>query len=468
MNSNLAPVNTSVKINNKERLFYAMPMISMVSFYAPMNIVQGIYAKYYGLTLTSLATAILFIRILDVFTDPLVGYLSDRSQLKYGSRKPNMVTGGLILIVSGYLLYSPPDGVSISYFVVCATGLFLGMTILGIPHMAWGGEIAHNAHEKTQIYSLRTSAGYAGLALFYSLPLLPFWDSTEITPETLHWAGIVSSVLMLPLLYLCLVYVPNGRCLNRKSLEAYETLVSNRQRFCAFKKIASDIFQNKPLMIFLGAFVFNGLALGSWLGLLFIYVDTYLGMGAIFSEIFLISLFIGVVATQAWAQISKYIGKRWAWFTAMLIGMGSFVYTGLLSPENASYNSLLILLIINTLCFVCVESLPQSMLSDIIDYTTLKFGLYRGSTYFSLYMFTYKGAFAFGGALGLAIAGHYNFDPSATLHTKQSIDGLKLGVTWMPVVLGAIALVFIGLMPINARRHSLICRRINRLSPQSS
>ena len=51
---------------------------------AGTNIVQGIYAKYFGLALTTIAAVVLLVRISDAITDPLIGYLSDRYQDRYG------------------------------------------------------------------------------------------------------------------------------------------------------------------------------------------------------------------------------------------------------------------------------------------------------------------------------------------------------------------------------------------------
>ena len=107
------------------------------------------------------------------------------------------------------------------------------------------------------------------------------------------------------------------------------------------------------------------------------------------------------------------------------------------------------------------------MLSDIVDYSSWKFRTYRGSTYFALYVFTYKGAFAVGGALGLAIAGWYGFDPSSTSHTESGIRGLKLAMTWMPILLVVISMIFIALSPITARRHGVIRRRLDAIEARS-
>lgn len=447
----------------KTNILYAIPRVAGISLYAPMNIVLGIYAKYYGLALTTIALVILIARLVDAVTDPIIGYLADRYRLKYGTRKPFMVIGGLITICSGYFLYSPPDDVTVLYFSFWFFLIYIGLTLFEIPHLAWGGEISHDALEKTETYNLRTAAGYSGLALFYSLPLLPIWETPEITPEKLHFSAIVSGLLMLPLLYVCMRYVPNGSCYIGEGTQTKDPNKDQRIKFSAFRETIYSLVHNRPLLLFIAAFLFAGLSLGMWLGLLFIFVDAYLQMGESFSQIFLISLVVGILSSLLWIAIAKNLGKKNAWLTAMILGILSFAYTGFIGPENTSFWVLLLLIALNTLCFVCIESLPQSMLSDIIDYGTLKFRVYRGATYFSVFMFAYKGSFAVGGALGLAIVGWHGFDPSATSHTEAGVEGLRLAMVWLPTLFAMLAIVFIALSPIDIYRHRIIRRRLNQL-----
>ena len=149
-----------------QKIFYALPRISSVSLFAPIHVVQGIYAKHYGLSLTTIAGILLFARLFDAITDPVIGYLSDKSRIKTGTRKPTMILGAAVLVSSAYFLYSPPENVSALYFAFWFVVFYLGFTLFNIPHLAWGGEISHGTHEKTQTYTLRTAVGYSGTVLF--------------------------------------------------------------------------------------------------------------------------------------------------------------------------------------------------------------------------------------------------------------------------------------------------------------
>jgi len=438
-------------------------MVAGASLFTPINIVQGIYAKYYGLPLTTIASVILFVRLFDAITDPIIGYLSDKSRIKRGTRKPTVILGAIVLASSGYFLYSPPDDVSTLYFAFWFTVFYLGYTLFNIPHLAWGGEISHSTHGKTQTYTLRTVAGYAGVALFYSIPLLPIWETTDITPDTLELSSIVSGLLMLPLLYLCMRRVPDGGCYSEEELSIDKSGKPAITPFSQFSNTVKNVIHNKPLLLFLGAFLFAGSGLGMWLGLYFIYADAYLGMGALFASISLTALVVSILGAFIWLEIAKYLGKKRTWLLVMLLSIAAFAYTGCLDPENVGYWSLLLLSISAVTCFIGVEFLPQSMLSDIVDYSTWKFRTYRGSTYFALFMFTYKATLAVGGALGFAIAGWYGFDPASTTQTESGITGLKLAMTWAPTLLVIISMIFIVLSPITARRHGIIRRRLDAI-----
>ena len=456
-------INTYVESSLSRKLvqdiYYVIPRVACVSLAAPINVVQGIYAKHYGLALTTIAGVILFVRLFDALIDPLIGYLSDCSFQRTGTRKPYIVAGAFVMITSGYLLYSPPSDVSAMYFGWWFMVFFIGFTLFEIPHLAWGGEISLQSHTKTQTYNMRTAAGFSGLVLFYCIPLLPIWESRDITPQTLHFSAVFSGLLMLPLLYICIKRVPNGNSHSEVSLKSKKRWTIGDAYF---------VTQNRPLLLFLSAFVFAGLGLGMWYGLVFIFVDAYLDKGHWFAELYLLTFLAGVLFSLAWIPVSNIVGKKCAWIFAMALGVFSFIATFLLEPNNVTYFTLLSLLLINTLCFSCVESLPQSLLSEIVDYSTLKFGVYRASTFFSLYIFTYKAVFALGGALGLAIAGWYGFDPSAMFHSDQGVAGLAAAMKWIPSLFGIIAIIFIALLPINARRHKIIRRRLQCLNERST
>jgi GPH family glycoside/pentoside/hexuronide:cation symporter len=58
---------------------YAAPAFSQTMIHGPTgSVIQGVYAKYVGVPLQSIATVLLIASLFDATVNPIAGYLSDR------------------------------------------------------------------------------------------------------------------------------------------------------------------------------------------------------------------------------------------------------------------------------------------------------------------------------------------------------------------------------------------------------
>ncbi|NRD90287.1 hypothetical protein C8024_13680 [Sphingopyxis sp. BSNA05] len=81
------------------------------------------YAVDMGLGLGLVGAIFVLGRLLDIFTDPLIGHWSDETHSRYGPRKPWMVAGVLGFSIAVYLFLAPPDAVGPAYLLL-ASGLY--------------------------------------------------------------------------------------------------------------------------------------------------------------------------------------------------------------------------------------------------------------------------------------------------------------------------------------------------------
>lgn len=441
--------SSTADVSLPQGVAYSLPVF-VTSFLATpsLAILPSIYAKHFGLALTTIAIIMMVGRLFDAITDPIIGYLSDRYTSRTGTRKPWVIIGGVCFVISGYYLFTPPADVSASYFLVWFLAFYLSWTLIEIPHMAWGGELASSSSEKTNIYGLRFIAVSAGALIFYVMPLLPFFETNEFTPETLRWIALVTAALMLPLLYLCVKTVPDGR------------YIAESQRSETLHTILNSIIGNKPLLIFLCSYFFAGIGIGMWVGTSFIFIDTYLSLGEKYPAVLSIAVFSGILSVRLWSKLADWLGKKLTWAVGMAMlamAYGSFAF---LQPDNASLIRLSV-----TTCFVVIGSTSMNifapaLISDIVDYGMWKFGVNRGATYFAAYTFMTKANIGIGTALGLGIAGWFGLDPVATTQSAHSVFGLHLATAYTPMTLVLASIIFIVLIPINASRHAVIQRRL--------
>lgn len=452
----------------REMIAYALPVLPIYFLWSPIVILQGVYAKYFGLPLATIAGIILVARLCDAFSDPVVGYLSDRHIEKGGGRKVFVIIGGFLVILSSWFLYvpfesySPSDStmviaqnkISAEYFLFWLLAFYISYTIFEIPHLAWGSRLGICSRDNNRIFSLRALCVILGSLIFFSVPLAPFFDSTEITPQSLKWSVIVAATLMIPCMILCVLVVPEIN-MDRSA----KTVPSCKKGYHQLRDNFRSLFSNKPFNLFILSFFFSGAGIGMWSSMLFLFVETYLGFGAMFSPYYAISLIVGGLSIWLWLHLASYLGKRETWCVALFLTIVGMLTTGLLSPAMPS-EILLLSMIFVYVGMTAIIAVAPSLLADIIDYGEWKDGNNHGAKYYSVYTLVTKANVAVGGAAGFAIAGYYGLNAELKYQSAEAVFGLLVASAWLPVVLVGISVFSVISISISERRHMIICKRI--------
>src|SRR3546814_1501961 len=68
----------------------------------------------------------LITRMFDAVTYPLIGYLSDRSYVRSGTRRNWTIAGTLLSMLGTWFLLRPPQNVSVLYFGIWTAVLYVG------------------------------------------------------------------------------------------------------------------------------------------------------------------------------------------------------------------------------------------------------------------------------------------------------------------------------------------------------
>jgi GPH family glycoside/pentoside/hexuronide:cation symporter len=103
--------------------------------------------------------ALIFLgKIIDVVTDPPIGALSDKTQSRFGRRRPWLLGSSLICGVSFALLFNlPPLGESAMYVYMGFALVLYAIAYAGfqVPYMAMPTEMTDDYHQRTKIMSWR-------------------------------------------------------------------------------------------------------------------------------------------------------------------------------------------------------------------------------------------------------------------------------------------------------------------------
>ncbi len=435
---------------------YAAPAFSQALIHGPVNtVLQGVYGKFFGLPLASIAMVLVVSRIFDALTDPLIGYLSDRYNTRWGQRKPWLMTGSLLAVVACWFLYVPAEEITTGYFLFWFLMAYLGWTISEIPYRAWMAEISLDYNERTRIATWRTFARYMGFIAFYGIPFLPMFETSDFTPETLRVTAILATIALPTTALLACWLVPRGQVLRARQP------VSLRAAWPA-------IIQNKPLMLFLLSFAVGGLATGCAFGLLFFFVDSHLGLGPTLALLFVLGAPIGALAMPLWNGLALRIGKARTWAYAYTAS-ATLLLLHVFIPVGAAGKPWLIALFTGVFAVSSVGVvMPLALLADIVDYGRWKFkGDYAGS-YYSLQTMVEKGVEGLGVAMGLTVVAWFGFDPQLAEQTSRGSFGLLLGFPILPAILTLLTVPLIWHFPINERRQKIIVKRLGGRSQKTA
>jgi GPH family glycoside/pentoside/hexuronide:cation symporter len=142
------------RLSTGVKLAYAGPTFALAGMAIPIFVYMSkFYADVVLVPLGYLALAIALARAFDAITDPLIGWLSDRTRTRVGRRRPYLALGAPLCGLAFFALFSPPvafsGGATIVWFGACFLLYFVCHTIFVIPYNALGAELTLDYHERS-------------------------------------------------------------------------------------------------------------------------------------------------------------------------------------------------------------------------------------------------------------------------------------------------------------------------------
>lgn len=445
MNTQTNPASFSL---NRSLLFiFALPAILQAFMQAPaQSLLQGIYAKESGLTLTAIGAALLAVRLIDLCSDLLIGFYSDRSWRRGGSRKLWICVGMVVSIIAIWFLFRPPTDISIAYYACWFLLANIGWSLIEIPYKAWTLEYAPEPEHRARIVTWVAFCGVLGAILFYAVgPIgkaLGLLETAEPNMQMLRLSAVFIAVLLpLPIL-LTLWRIPD----RRPGLAE----ISARAGTESFKLILPSVAGNGPLLKLLGCVAVITFFGGLPVGVLLLYLTNYLGLSGEVNAVLALSIPISMLGLPLWGALAQRYPRQRVWAVGMLLAGISYASLGLLTPHSGMAAVTVINCVVAFGLLATLVAAPVIM-GDVIDYGREKFGVERAGLYMSLQGQVGKGCGALAAGASLMLLGSFGFDAtqSGADLTPQAVSSLKWVVAWLPGAGIAITGVLLWLMPIS-------------------
>lgn len=389
------------------------------------------YTDVRGLPAASVGLLFLVVRLWDGISDPLMGWLAERTQSRLGRFRPWIGWGAVPAGISVALLFWNP-GQSGSLAAAWLTYLFFitAFTVVNVPFGAMTAALTQDHHERSRLTAYRLFfgiAGAVGVGLAFPVLVAAFGGGESGYSLTGWLTGALAALAL--------------------GLSFWGLPADKGPAFAP--SAGGDFFsrlKNTPFWRVTLAFFFGFSALSLLLALLPYYFNHVLGQPQ--------NLGWGILAFQGmtgitlplWLRVTQHLGKRntlWAGLACYLTGFlglalwgqWPLVWLALIGAGNGS-----------------AALTSWSMLADTVDYGEMKTGIRSEGALFGVFGFFFKAGLGVGGAMaswGLAWAGYMAHSP-LDAETLRRITAVCLGGP--PLLTLAMGLCLVG-YPLTAAYH---------------
>lgn len=420
------------------------------AFIALQVIVPTWYAENTSLSLSLVGALLLLARLADIVTDPLVGWLSDRSTARVGRRKFFVIIAAPFVAIAIWRLFVPPADAGAAHLLMWTIGIYVAGTFALVPMSAWAAELSPEYHQRSRITGTRVAFALAGT--LSALVIIAITSGVGEDPLGAALQGIV----LLSAVFLLLTTVWAWRVVP----DTPAGVGAAPPPALTLQSLKPLIATANPFRQLLVGFLLNAVGNAIPSTLLLLYV-TYNLQRADQIGVLLFAYFIAAtVSVPFWVAVARVLGKHRAWVLGIFMACGLFVIAPFLTSESAH---LFWVVVIGTgLAAGADFALPSAMNADVIEWDELENGHRRPGLFFALWGTATKLSYAL--AIGIAF-------PLLELGGFEAGEQNSSGeLLWLAILYGVPAILFkfaaVWVMrgyPITESRHREIREQLGSL-----
>jgi GPH family glycoside/pentoside/hexuronide:cation symporter len=411
----------------REKIGYGLGDMGFNFYWANISAFLLIYyTDVFGISAAAAGTMMLVTKIVDAFTDPLMGAIADRTRSRFGKFRPYLLWLALPLAAAGVLTYSTPDLGEIGKLVWAYgtyTLLMLVYTAINIPYSALSGVITSDSQQRTTLVSFRFIGGFSGGILVTYLtpklvPLLGQGDDVLGWQLTMLVFGIAAALMFLVTF------------LTTKERIAPLSLQPN-----AVRQDLIDLKNNKPWLVLfaLALIIMVTITMRAGSGVYYFkyYVERPDLVGEFLSS-YMLALALGAAATPL---MTRFIDKKR--LMVLLMSLAGLLSISLYFVPADAVGAIFALNLAIGFVLGPKSPLAFSMYADTADYNEWRTGRRATAMTFAAATFSQK----LGGAIASALIG-WLLAAIGYVANEQQSTGSQTGIVLLvSVIPGVIALL---------------------------
>ena len=360
-----------------------------------MIMLPAFFTEVHGFEISVIGIIIFLSKLIDIITDPLVGWLNDKN---FFPRKAYLLIGGILSGLALTQLFLKQDIDQEIFLFVWLSILYLGWTMFQIPYLSIGYDLEKNYFLRTKLSATREF--FILLGLFCSLGIPMFFSISN--EKLLENIVFVATLFGLMGLILFCSLIPENKRTNEKKIK-FKKVIKNLKKNIYFSKIFLVLVVNNLANVFPMV--------------LFAFFITYVLGGDDSNRqttLFFYFLF-AIMGVPFWTIISKKYGKKEVWSLSLFMSAMFFLLVFFL--EDGNFVFFIIISCITGFCLGADLIIPPSIQADITDWHRSKFGEDISGVLFSIITFLNKFAFALVSIFVFGIMGVLDFDTNGEINT---------------------------------------------------
>ena len=380
--------------------------------------------------------------IFDIITDPIVGYLSDRTHSRWGRRVPWMVIGALILSGGIIGLFGVPQSLSLLGTIIWVGGFFalatVGFTMVAIPYGATAGEMTQDPKERSTMMGFRMA--FASVGILLGGAVIP-----QLAGGTRD-GHFIAAIYVAPIIILSIW----GSLWSTRT--APRILSPSARGFMSTWQL---VFKNKPFVILVCLYGIMTLAIALiTAGLPFAAIYLIFDSGnsllspassalGILSLLFACFVFGSILSQAFWVWMSACLGK----VSALIFGLVIYIIllvTIFISLPSVDIMLIAILFVVAGMTNGAYQQIPWAIYPDLMDITRSESGDAIEGAFSAIWLFGQKVANAIAPlilSLILALFGWRESGEGFTDQVPEALRALQNSITILPAFILALAIL---------------------------
>jgi len=170
------------------------------------------FAGHLRVGMTLVGAVWMGVRLLDIPVDVILALVMDRTRSPLGRYRLWLLMGAPVLMLALYRLFMAPVGISGGYLLTWLFAMYLGTSILGLAHSAWGATLATHYHERSRLFAVLNAVGVLGTMAALAMVVVGKslgrsdaqgvqamgWLAIALTPLTVVLAAILTPERLAP------------------------------------------------------------------------------------------------------------------------------------------------------------------------------------------------------------------------------------------------------------------------------